>query len=154
MNVVATHSGGDRLEKMVRDTQKAHGQSGTAIAVGFFESARYQDGTPVAHVAAIHEFGAGNAPERPFFRASIRRMETELLPTVRSHIDKTTKAIDLNAANRLGAQAAAIVQTTISHEAYSPNTPNTPETIERKGSSTPLIDTGRMRQSVTWRVFK
>lgn len=28
--------------------------------------------------------------------------------------------------------------------------PNSPVTIERKGSSNPLIDTGAMRQAVTW----
>lgn len=38
--------------------------------VGWFESARYEDGTPVAGVAAVHELGsaAQGIPPRPFFR--------------------------------------------------------------------------------------
>lgn len=152
MNVIATHSGGDNLERVIRKAQTA--RRSTAIAVGFFSSARYQDGTPVAHVAAIHEFGAGAMPERAFFRASARRMEDELAPVLRARIDPQTLQVDNALANELGARGAGIVQTTISHEDYSPRAPNTRETIERKGSSTPLIDTGRMRQSVTWRVYQ
>lgn len=41
--------------------------------VGFFESAKYPDGTPVAYVASIHEFGyaEGNIPPRSFMRPTI-----------------------------------------------------------------------------------
>lgn len=41
--------------------------------VGFFPSAQYADGTPVAYVAAIQEFGyaEGGIPPRPFFRPTI-----------------------------------------------------------------------------------
>lgn len=40
------------------------------LRVGFFETAKYEDGTPVAYVAAIHEFGAPGQgiPARPFMR--------------------------------------------------------------------------------------
>ena len=38
------------------------------IKVGFFESAKYTDGTPIAYVAAIQEFGHGPIPPRPFMR--------------------------------------------------------------------------------------
>lgn len=40
------------------------------LRVGFFDTARYPDGTPVAYVAAIHEFGAPGQgiPPRPFMR--------------------------------------------------------------------------------------
>lgn len=30
--------------------------------------------------------------------------------------------------------------------------PNAPSTIRKKGSSNPLIDTGAMRQAVTWKI--
>lgn len=40
------------------------------LRVGFFETARYEDGTPVAYVATIHEYGAPQRgiPPRPFMR--------------------------------------------------------------------------------------
>lgn len=41
--------------------------------VGFFESAKYPDGTPAAYVAAIQEFGAPDVsiPPRSFFRTTV-----------------------------------------------------------------------------------
>lgn len=43
--------------------------------VGWFETAKYEDGTPVAYVAAIHEFGyaPGRIPPRPHTRPTISR---------------------------------------------------------------------------------
>ena len=44
-----------------------------ALSVGWFESARYDDDTPVAAIAAQNEFGNPNKsiPPRPFFRPTI-----------------------------------------------------------------------------------
>ena len=44
---------------------------GVETKVGFFPSAKYEDGTPVAYVASIQEFGYGPIPPRPFFRRTI-----------------------------------------------------------------------------------
>lgn len=38
------------------------------IRVGFFDTAKYPDGTPIAYVAAIQEFGYKSIPPRPFMR--------------------------------------------------------------------------------------
>lgn len=38
--------------------------------VGWFESSKYEDGTPVAYVAAIQELGSGPIPPRPFMRTT------------------------------------------------------------------------------------
>lgn len=47
--------------------------------VGFFDTAKYADGTPVAYVASIHEFGAAEQgiPPRPFFRPTIAERSAE-----------------------------------------------------------------------------
>lgn len=45
--------------------------SGVETRVGWFPSAKYDDGTQVAAVAAIQEYGAGPIPPRPFFRTTI-----------------------------------------------------------------------------------
>lgn len=52
-----------QLEQAMRDLR--HKQS----KVGWFESAKYEDGTPVAYVAALNELG-NNA--RPFMRPTIQ----------------------------------------------------------------------------------
>lgn len=50
---------------------------GHKVSAGFFESAKYTDGAPVAYIAAIQEFGypEGSIPSRPFFRNAIKANE-------------------------------------------------------------------------------
>lgn len=60
--------------------QKAIKGLGDAEAsVGWFESAKYPDGAPVAGVAAVQEFGsaARSIPPRPFFRTTVAEKEGE-----------------------------------------------------------------------------
>ena len=63
-------SGGARLEAHLAQLAKKlnHKQ---ILRVGFLEGATYPDGTHVATVAVIQEFGAGPIPPRPFFRTMI-----------------------------------------------------------------------------------
>jgi hypothetical protein len=67
-----TFSGGEALEAKLREIAKQAGKAGT-LNVGFLENATYPDGTSVAMVAAIQEFGAPavGIPPRPFFRNMI-----------------------------------------------------------------------------------
>ena len=146
----STTTGGDRLERLLWDAER----SGVAsVDIGFFSTARYQDGTPVAAVAAAHEFGVRldesgpEIPERPFFRQAIRRIESGLSETLAGQVENGR--LDPAAAGRVGAWASAIVQDSIVRLR---TPPNSPATIARKRSSNPLIDTGHMRQSVTWKV--
>jgi len=50
---------------------------GLDLRAGWFETAKYEDGTPVAYVASIHEFGDPDSgiPARPFMRPTIARKE-------------------------------------------------------------------------------
>ena len=67
-----TISGGAKLEATLREMAKKVAKKAT-LKVGFLEGATYPDGTPVAMVAAIQEYGAPSAgiPPRPFFRTMI-----------------------------------------------------------------------------------
>ena len=49
------------------------------VHVGFLETAKYESGTPVAYVAAIHEYGCPevNIPPRPFFAPTVAARQTE-----------------------------------------------------------------------------
>lgn len=67
-------TGGDKLaRKLAEIAAKVKGLP--HVEVGFPETARYEDGTLVAMVAAIQEFGAPAAgiPPRPFFRTMIAK---------------------------------------------------------------------------------
>jgi len=62
------------LDKIARAVTKA-----ATLRVGFMENAAYPDGTKVAMVAAIQEFGAPRVgiPPRPFFRNMVRKKSSE-----------------------------------------------------------------------------
>jgi hypothetical protein len=49
------------------------------VKVGWFESAQYPDGTPVAYAAAINEYGSpkNSIPARPFMRPTASENETK-----------------------------------------------------------------------------
>ena len=138
--------GGRKLRNLLRRA----GRGGVErLQVGFFESARYPDGTPVAAVAAWNEFGAANIPERPFFRIALAGMRDPIEQIIRNEINPLKLVVDRQLADKIGAYAAGAVQESIA-DLTSP--PNAPSTVARKGSSNPLIDTGQMRTAVTWRV--
>ena len=48
--------------------QKLKNLGNASAKVGWFDSSKYDDGTPVAYVAAIQELGHGPIPPRPFMR--------------------------------------------------------------------------------------
>jgi hypothetical protein len=75
---MATVKGGLRLESALEAiTRKATNKD--KVRVGFLENARYPDGTPVAMVAAIQNFGAPRAgiPPRPFFSNMVQKHRPE-----------------------------------------------------------------------------
>lgn len=106
-------------------------------------------GLSVAEVGAWLEFGTWNAPERPWLRPGIlknlgafrRLAQVDLVGIAEGRLSMDA------ALNRLGVFAVGRVQNEITH---GPAVPNAPSTIAKKGSSVPRIDTGMVRQSVTY----
>ena len=52
----------ETLELKLKELEKIQAKT------GWFETSRYEDGTPVAFAAALNELGHGNTPARPFMR--------------------------------------------------------------------------------------
>jgi phage gpG-like protein len=104
-------------------------------------------------LAAIHEYGAPSRkiPERSFLRASITLNQGKygkyLLGEVKDLLLLRTTPTKIKQV--LGMQAAADVQMFMVNGKFAPLKA---KTIKRKGSSKPLIDTGQLRQSITYRV--
>lgn len=71
---MAAVSGGDGLSRKLVEIGNALSKA-REVHVGFLEGATYPDGTPVAMVAAINNFGAPEAgiPARPFFTDMIAK---------------------------------------------------------------------------------
>lgn len=79
----STLDGGKKLEKALADMSRGVGKAAT-VKVGFLAGATYANGTPVAMVAAIQNFGAParGIPPRPFFSNMIADKSSEWGPAV------------------------------------------------------------------------
>lgn len=103
--------------------------------------------------AAYNEFGTGHIPERPFMRTAMRVNRAKYLRTMKKDaqviLAKGGDGLLRASLDRLGAMAQGDIQHSITSGHW---TPNAPSTIRAKGSSRPLIDTGEMRNSVTWAI--
>lgn len=122
------------------------------VLVGVPAGAEEKDGTPLALVAAANEFGTsdGRIPERAFLRRlRSRRHQRYLMQVNRASLIPVVagRSTMERALERLGTVAVGIVKREIAEGRFAPNAPST---IAKKGSERPLIDTGQLRQSITW----
>lgn len=127
------------------------------VAVGWFESAMYDDNTPVAQVAATQEFGApgANIPPRPFFHPCIAEHSEEWSEKIakgmkavfdgKIEIDQVLDAV--------GGLAAGQLQRQISEVREPPLAPSTLAQRAREGrTDQPLHRTGHMIDTVKYLV--
>ncbi len=130
-----------------------------SLTVGVHEaegsaSAEKSAGLTLVEVAAFHEFGTRRTPRRSF----IADWSDEFEETHKQQLRQMAKAVyEGKVASveqglaRLGNLYVGEVQKRIS-QGIAP--PLQPSTVARKGSSTPLIDTGQLRSSVRFVVTK
>jgi len=99
-------SGGAKLEAALKDLSKKI-SSASKLRVGFMEGATYDDGTSVAMVAAIQNYGAPGRkiPPRPFFTTSIEQNSGDWPNTLK----RALKDTDYDAKAALGVLGEEIV---------------------------------------------
>ena len=104
-------------------------------------------GLTVADVATFHEFGLG-VPKRSFIRDWVDEDSEENHRLLRRMADDVARGRGTisRAADRVALVMQAGMQERIT-DGIAP--PLDPATVERKGSTTPLIDTGQLRSSIT-----
>jgi len=127
---------------------------GAEIAVGFPRASeaaamQYPTGEKVIDVALKNEFGLG-VPERSFLRTGGNEFAEDAKPL----LIKAVKSVNAGGsfddeANKIGLKAVAAIQQKI-NDISSP--PNSEATIQRKGFNNPLIESGVMKQSITFKV--
>ena len=105
----------------------------TVTGVGFLHSETYADGTPVAYVAYLNEYGQHNPP-RPFLKRTFEKNVnkwTKLIQNVLKAKGLSKQSVKI-AYNQVGIVAVGDVQKTI--KAWSPSDPryNKPATIRAK----------------------
>ena len=144
-------SGGDKLAERLREIATRLGRGGT-LRVGFLEKATYPDGTPVAMVAAIQDFGAPavGIPPRPFFRNMVAAKQAGWPDAIEQNLIATDYDVDKTLA-RVGEGIAGQLKQSI---VDTNEPPLKPATIRRKGFDKPLIDTSVMINSVDYEIEK
>jgi len=144
------------MASRIRDTLTPEGQqfyrmlaelADKEVRIGFQHGeASEDDGTDICDIAAWNELGTEHIPSRPFLRKSVDENEGKINQFLQAEArslasGKTAETL----LNEIGNFQKSLVQEKITEGSFAPNAEST---IRRKGSSKPLIDTGRMRQSV------
>lgn len=124
------------------------------VAVGYYSGeGSYKDGTPLVVVAASNEYGSSTTPARPFmaksFNDNFSQIKSACALAEKKIVEKGASIQDT--LSELGVFIKGLVQKTITDGDFAPNAPST---IKHKRSNHPLIDTGRMRQGVDYRIRK
>lgn len=148
----------DKIKKKLEKRLNAKLQ----LEVGFFSTAKYSTGEYVAQVAYWNEYGTTLSPPRPFFRNAIKDKSKEWL-----ELYKDTQFQTKDMYKTLGIVGTVIkddIATSIIDLTTPPNSPITINggwirhsngksfLVKGKGSSNPLIDTGFMRNSVSYEI--
>lgn len=112
----------------------------------------YPDGTSVINVGLWNEFGTKHIPERSFMRSSVKENAPKYKKFNKRALLKiqeagSTPKVELG---KLGVVASGDMVEQI-NTIGSP--PNALSTINKKGSSNPLVDTGHLKQSITHEVI-
>lgn len=147
--MMAKISGGKIYESVFQGFVGKVGKA-SKVEVGFMADATYPDGTQVALVATVQEFGSAsrNIPPRPFFRNMIAAHKDGWPATAgRLLIDNNFDAE--KTLSQLGEGIKGQLQEAIT--TFS-GVPLAPGTVQRKGSAKQLVDTGQMLSSVDYRV--
>lgn len=134
-----------------------HLKAGTYARVGVVGDTAARTGESYAmtnaEIGLINEVGSmeRNIPARSWLRLPLWLKEKELAAYVKSPpimklllAGKVTEALKL-----IGIFGETIVQGAFETRGYGQWEPNAPSTIDRKGSSAPLIDTRQLSRSVT-----
>jgi hypothetical protein len=140
---MVTIKGGDKLEQALKEIAKKVTNAST-LGVGFLEGATYPDGTSVALVAAVNNYGSADIPARPFFTRMVKEGQEhwaddigKLLPL---HDYDARETLDL-----MGEKLKGELVQSITDQVYAPLKPST---VKAKGFATTLVDTSHMKNSV------
>lgn len=136
---------GVKFQKMLKELAEKE------VRVGFQHGkATEEDGTDICDIAAWNELGTVHIPARPFLRQSVDDNLSKInsfLQEKKNDLVRGTSAEQI--LKEIGIFQKDLIQEKITNGSFAPNAPST---VKKKGSSKPLIDTGRMRQSVNYEI--
>ena len=139
---------GDRFMKELREL------TGLEVFVGFQRGEKHSDAeADTIDIAAWNELGTSNGiPSRPFLRQAFDNNAADIDATLSAAAKMIQSGASAQqAASVVGAKMKALVQKEIVDGGFRSNADSTKK---RKKSDVPLIDTGHMRQSVSFVIRK
>lgn len=151
-------AGHDRLtpegERFFRELQKL---STKQVRVGLKrgKKGKRHNGMPskadLVEIALYNELGTSTIPARPFFAQTVQVHEEEIREAAVSEAEKVLRGNEKaqQAFREIGTDVQKKVQKRIDEGQF---VPNAPSTIKRKGHDHPLIDTGTMRDSISYTI--
>jgi hypothetical protein len=142
--------GGDRWKKVLEPYIKARN---VTLNIGIMSGSTYPDGTSVAFIGMIHEFGTSKTPARSFLRSTLEEKQDEWIDLVANSL-KVNPSVE-SAFTLLGEIASKDIQMKIESGINPSLNPKTVLAKQRKGktkSSLPLIDTGILQEAIQYEV--
>lgn len=164
VGILAAEASEDHAQKITREEKAESKLLNSAVKRGQFLSGKQfarqeslnakkaASGITIGEIAEIHEFGLGNCPRRSFLadwadgqRSQIDRVIIKGAQALaRGSISEPVQFLE-----QVGAWAVGSIKRRMASNIPPPLAPTT---IQRKGSSVALIDTGQLRSSITYRV--
>ena len=125
-----------------------------ALAVGVLPTAgKDKDtGADLIDIATWNEYGTSRIPQRPFMRTAEKQNGEQWLSLAEGVAEKIIegKFAEEQGLEIIGNRMVGDIQKVIGDRSLL--APNAPSTIKRKGSDAPLIDSGNLRQSISFEV--
>lgn len=136
----------------VKGMGRAHVRVGILASKG--GRSRHSDSSPLTlvDIAFVHEYGSGPIPERSFIRSTFANAPWLASFTAALARKVVTDGMPLRQAlSILGERGVAEVRRNVT-EGPGIAPPLKPETVARKGSDRPLVDTGRLMNALSYEV--
>jgi phage gpG-like protein len=137
-----------RLEKLVGKLKKA-----PHVAVGILQDEAHDEHFSMVDLAMVHEYGSrgGGIPERSFIRSTCDTKKKDHVKLIGKLQDKILRG-HLTTKQALTAMGEVVSKDMVQTINAGIEPALEAATIKRKGSSKPLIDTGRLKGSITHEV--
>lgn len=133
---------GKKFEKLLKELGQLE------VRIGIQQGEASEDGVDLVDIAMFNELGTVHIPSRPFLRDSVDANADQInsfLQSMKKELLRGGSAEDV--LKKIGVFQKGLIQEQIVKGNFAPNSE---ATIRRKGSDTPLVDTGRMRQSINY----
>lgn len=117
-------------------------------------SGNYTNGKSIAEIGAIQEFGNGKIPSRPWMRQTFDAGGSSEISSFITSVFNKLLSKNVSASQMLKLVGHKYESMTKKKLTSGPWKANAPSTVKKKGSSRPLIDTGRLRGSIKYVIKK